>query len=76
MADSKKAFLLRIPPDLWESLRRWAREESRSLNAQIEYLLRDAVRDQLEQEQREAPIGSAHGRDDGQEARERPDPSE
>ena len=44
MADSKKAILLRIPPDLWEDLNRWARDEIRSLNAQIEYLLRDAVR--------------------------------
>ncbi len=43
MAD-KKAILIRIPPDLWESLNGWARDELRSLNAQIEYVLRDAVR--------------------------------
>lgn len=44
MPDKKKTILLRIPPDLWESLNAWARDELRSLNAQIEYTLRDAVR--------------------------------
>lgn len=44
MAEIKKAILLRIPPDLWESLNRWARDDIRSLNAQIEYILREAVR--------------------------------
>ncbi len=43
MADKKKAILLRISPDLSEALNRWARDELRSLNAQIEYLLREAV---------------------------------
>ena len=40
----RKAFLLRMPDDLMEELNRWARDELRSANAQIEYLLRDAVR--------------------------------
>ncbi|MCK6456962.1 MAG: Arc family DNA binding domain-containing protein [Phycisphaerae bacterium] len=40
----KKSILLRISPELWEGLNRWARDELRSLNAQIEYLLRDALR--------------------------------
>ena len=44
MADKKKAILLRIPPDLWDSLNWWARDEIRSLNAQIEFVLREAVR--------------------------------
>lgn len=44
MADKKKSFLLRISPDLWEDLNRWARDELRSLNAQIEFLLREATR--------------------------------
>jgi hypothetical protein len=43
MAEKKKALLLRIPPDLWESLNRWAKHELRSVNAQIEYILREAV---------------------------------
>mgnify|MGYP006329993515 CR=1 FL=1 len=45
MAD-RKSFLLRLPPDLLEELNRWARDELRSLNAQIEFLLREAVRKQ------------------------------
>jgi hypothetical protein len=39
----KKALLLRIPPDLWEEIRRWADDELRSVNGHIEYLLRGAV---------------------------------
>ncbi len=42
MAESKK-FLLRLPPKLHEELRAWAAEEMRSLNGQIEYLLRQAA---------------------------------
>jgi len=40
----KKQILLRIPQDLWEQLNRWARDDLRSLNAQLEFILRDAVR--------------------------------
>ncbi|MCG3136891.1 MAG: hypothetical protein HJJLKODD_00728 [Phycisphaerae bacterium] len=43
MAD-KKSFLLRLPPDLWEALNRLAQDELRSLNGQIEFILREAVR--------------------------------
>jgi hypothetical protein len=39
----RKAFLLRIDPNLWEDLERWAAEELRSVNGQIEYLLKQAV---------------------------------
>ncbi len=42
----RKAFLLRLPPDLLEEMNLWARDELRSLNAQIEYVLRDAARKQ------------------------------
>ena len=41
---SRKAFLLRLTPELHAELRRWASQEFRSLNAHIEYLLREAVR--------------------------------
>lgn len=41
---SRKAFLLRLSPELHAELRRWAANEFRSLNAHIEYLLRAAVR--------------------------------
>jgi len=39
----KKAFLLRVDAALWDSLERLARAELRSVNAEIEYLLRDAL---------------------------------
>jgi hypothetical protein len=39
----RKAFLLRIDEELWAQLERWAQEELRSVNGQIEYLLRQAV---------------------------------
>lgn len=40
----KKAFLLRVDRELLESLQRWANDDLRSLNGQIEFLLRDALR--------------------------------
>jgi hypothetical protein len=43
MAESKK-FLLRLNPGLFEAIRRWADDDLRSINAQIEYLLTDATR--------------------------------
>jgi hypothetical protein len=39
----RKAFLLRVDPLLLEALRRWADDDLRSLNGQIEYLLRRAL---------------------------------
>ena len=39
----RKAFLLRIDPALWEDLNRWASQELRSVNGQIEWVLRRAV---------------------------------
>lgn len=41
----KKSFPLRIDERLLEALRRWADDDFRSLNGQIEYLLREALRD-------------------------------
>ncbi len=41
---SRKAYPLRIDPALYAALERWAADELRSVNAQIEYLLADAVR--------------------------------
>ena len=40
----KKAFPLRINEDIWQAVRRWSDDELRSVNGQIEYLLRDALR--------------------------------
>ena len=43
-AAARKGFLLRLPPALLDELRGWAAQDLRSLNGQIEYLLRDALR--------------------------------
>ena len=40
----RKPFLLRIDPALWAELEAWAQDELRSVNGQIEYILRQAVR--------------------------------
>jgi hypothetical protein len=42
-AADRKAFLLRLSPELWKDLERWAADDLRSINAQIEFLLRQAV---------------------------------
>jgi hypothetical protein len=41
---AKKRFLLRLNDDLYEVLEKWAADELRSVNSQIEYLLHDAAR--------------------------------
>ncbi len=41
--EDRKAFLLRVDPELWRELEAWAADELRSVNGQIEYLLRQAV---------------------------------
>jgi hypothetical protein len=41
----KKSYLLRIDPETHEALQRWAADELRSVNAQIEYLLRRSLQD-------------------------------
>lgn len=39
----RKAFLLRIDPEVWDEIERLAQSELRSVNGQIEYLLREAL---------------------------------
>lgn len=41
----RDSFLLRTEPEVLEALRRWARDELRSVNGQIEYVLRRALRE-------------------------------
>ncbi|MEN6559674.1 MAG: hypothetical protein ABFD52_02710 [Acidobacteriota bacterium] len=43
MADKKK-FLLRLDAELYDALEKWAADEMRSINAQMEYVLKEAVR--------------------------------
>ena len=40
----RKTVLLRLSPKIWEDINRWAEEEFRSVNGQIEYLLQEALR--------------------------------
>jgi hypothetical protein len=44
MSAEKKAYPLRISADVLDAVQRWANDELRSANAQIEYVLRDALR--------------------------------
>jgi hypothetical protein len=44
MSDERKAFLLRTDPLLWKEIERWASDELRSVNGQIEFILREAMR--------------------------------
>ena len=41
---AKKQVLLRLAPSLWDEIAAWAEDDFRSINAQIEYLLTEAVR--------------------------------
>jgi len=42
---ARKPFLLRIEPDVLDAVQRWANDDLRSLNAQIEFLLRRALQE-------------------------------
>lgn len=39
----KKSLLLRLNPKMWEEINRWAEDEFRSVNGQIEYILQEAI---------------------------------
>ncbi|MGE5390865.1 MAG: hypothetical protein ACM3PE_07360 [Deltaproteobacteria bacterium] len=44
MAGQKKSFLLRIDPNIYAALEKWADDEFRSVNAHVEYLLRESLK--------------------------------
>lgn len=44
MAGRKQAFALRLDPRVYDALRRWAADDLRSVNAQIEFVLRESLR--------------------------------
>jgi hypothetical protein len=54
--EDRKPFLLRINPKLFQELEAWAQEELRSVNGQIEYLLKRAV----EQRKKGGSVEGAH----------------
>jgi len=60
---SRKAFLLRIDPGLWNELEAWASDELRSVNGQIEYLLKQAV----QKRKRPQVQGAGAGREEAEE---------
>jgi len=51
----RKPFLLRVPPELYAALEKWAADELRSVNGQIEYLLATAVKEAGRAERRREP---------------------
>ncbi len=57
----KKSYPLRIDPALWEQLQRLAANDLRSVNAEIEFLLREAL---ARRGIRVAPAGQADGKDE------------
>jgi hypothetical protein len=63
----RKAFLLRVDPRLLQAVQRWADDDLRSLNAQIEFILRRALRDSGRVKDRRPPRkpDSGDGGDDG-----------
>lgn len=56
---ARKGYLLRIEPETLDALRRWADDELRSVNAQIDFLLRRALMDAGRLKQRPRKDGSA-----------------
>ena len=61
----RKAFLLRIDPALWAQLETWAADELRSVNGQVEYLLRQAVQKRRGKAAGKAPGDEASAGDEG-----------
>ena len=57
----RKTFLVRLDPALHEALQRWADADLRSLNAQIEFLLRRALRDADRMPKPEGPTDTKPG---------------
>jgi hypothetical protein len=67
MMAEKKKYLLRLDESLFEALERWAADDLRSVNSEIEFLLREALRKagRLRREEEKPPGGSNAGPRDG-----------
>jgi hypothetical protein len=59
----RKSFLLRIDPELYAELEAWAQADLRSVNGQIEFLLRRAVAERLRSQSTAGPAEPERGRD-------------
>lgn len=55
---SRKSFPLRLDPALYEALERWAQQDLRSVNGQIEFILKQAV---LARDRKALPANAARG---------------
>ena len=63
----RKSFLLRLDPALYEALERWAEQEMRSVNGQIEYLLKAAVQNRTGKTlENVSPSSSGEGSGEGE----------
>jgi len=60
MAD-RKSFLLRVDPELLEKVQRWANDDLRSLNGQIEFLLRRSLRESRREVVRDRDVAPVDG---------------
>ena len=58
----RKPFLLRVDPETWDAVRRWADDDLRSVNAQIESLLRRALRESGRLREDRGSRGQGRGR--------------
>ena len=65
----RRPFLLRIDPEVLEALQRWADDDLRSLNGQIEFVLRRILIDRGRMADREGPPGAARKADREKEKR-------
>lgn len=62
---AKKSFLLRVDPELWAAVERLAQSELRSVNAQVEFMLRDGLRRRgVEPRAEPAPVKASDGGED------------
>lgn len=59
-AHKKKSFALRVSPEMYEALEKWAADEFRSVNGQIEFILHEALRKngRLKQKNKDKHSGS------------------
>ena len=63
---ARRSFLLRIDPAILDAVQRWANDDLRSLNGQIEYLLRRSLHDNGRAPRRDRePEGAVDDRDEG-----------
>jgi hypothetical protein len=60
---AKKAFLIRIDQRVFDALEKWAADDLRSVNAQIEFILTDSVRKKDRLGERKIPEGETEGPD-------------